>query len=315
METIEHPNGRYRHHALLYDSDASFVDGVVPFIQDGLDAGETVLLGLTEGQLALLGPHFDLGHELLMTPDVGYSNPVETVHQWLSEFRTLVDGGAPGIRALGDVPHPGTGGDWYQWARYEAIINRAFADFPLASLCLYDVRVTPPKVLADVACTHPFLITVDGHRPSTWYEDEVAFLGRLPRRPGLGDVRPPDRVFDDPMPHEARHHLIGVTDGMGLDPQVVDDLHVAVSELVSNARHHGDDPVTVRVWTEVDRLEVTVTDGGTGPADPCAGWIPPADPAAIGGGRGLWLTHLMAPTLDVWRDPEEGFTARLSIVA
>ncbi|MGK2930702.1 MAG: anti-sigma factor RsbA family regulatory protein [Acidimicrobiales bacterium] len=315
MDTAEHANGRYRHHALLYDSDVSFVDAVVPFVQEGVDAGEPVLLGLTEAKVGLLARHHDLGHELVLIQDLEYANPVKTIHRWLSEFGALVGGGAPGIRALGEVPHPGTGGDWYQWVRYEAIINRAFADVALWSLCPYDERVTPPEVLADVACTHPFLTTVDGHRPSAWYEDEAAFLERLPRRPGLGDVRPPDRVFHDPMPHEARHHLIGLTDGMGLDPDAVDDLHVAVSELVSNARHHGDDPVTVRVWTEPDRLEVTVTDRGAGPADPCVGWIPPADPAAIGGGRGLWLTHQLALTLDVWREADEGFTARLSIVA
>lgn len=316
MKSVEHTRQRPLHHAaLVFDSDQMFVDSVGAFVREAVAAGEPIVLSLTEPNLALLAGHCDLRDDLVFVDGTDYDNPVKTIRSWLTRFKTCTDDGATGVRAVGEVPHDGIGGDWYRWSRYEAIINRAYADVPLRGLCVYDARVTPPEVLADVARTHPFLTTDGSTQPNPNYEDEVSFLQRLPRRPGLADERPPDRTFTDPLPHEARAQLEDLVDGLGLDPVVVDDVHVAISELVSNAHHHGDDPVTVRVWAEADRLEITVTDPGAGPGDPCAGWIPPSDAAATGGGRGLWLTRQLVPTLDLWSDPGEGFTARLSIIA
>lgn len=316
MKPVEHTRHRDLHHAaLVHDSDQMLVDTVGTFVRDAVGAGEPVVLSLTEPSLALIAAHCDLSDDLVLVDGADYHNPVKTIHSWLMTFRSFIGDGAPGVRAVGEVPHDGIGGDWYRWSRYEAIVNRAFADVPLWGLCVYDARITPPEVLADVARTHPFLTADGSSMRNPRYEDEVSFLRRLPRRPGLGDQRPPDRTLTDPLPHEARAHVDDLVDGLGLDPGAVDDLHVAVSELVSNARHHGDDPVIVRVWAGPDGLEVTVTDPGAGPADPCAGWIPPADVTATGGGRGLWLTRQLIPTLDLWTDTDDGFTARLSVVA
>jgi hypothetical protein len=63
---------------------------------------------------------------------------------------------APGssrIRVASEVPHPGGGAPWEGWARYEAAVNRAYAEFPLWGLCAYDTRITPGRVLDDVART------------------------------------------------------------------------------------------------------------------------------------------------------------------
>lgn len=316
MEPAEHtPQRPLRHAALVYDSDQMFVESVGSFVQEAVAAGEPIVLGLSEPNLALLAGHCDLGDDLILVDGADYDNPVRTIHSWLTRFRACTADGSPGVRAVGEVPHDGIGGDWHRWSRYEAIVNRAYADVPLWGLCVYDARVTSPDVLDDVARTHPFLTAGGSSRPNPRYEDETSFLQRRPRRPGLVDERPPDRTLTGVLPHEARAHVDDLVDGLRLDPVVVDDLHVAVSELVSNARHHGDDPVTVRVWAEPDRVEITVTDPGPGPADPCAGWIPPEDAAATGGGRGLWLTHQLVPTLDLWTERGAGFTARLSIVA
>ena len=65
-------------------------------------------------------------------------------------------------RVASEVPHPGVGAPWDGWARYEAAINRAYAEFPLWGLCAYDTRITPGAVLDDVARTHPHLATAHG---------------------------------------------------------------------------------------------------------------------------------------------------------
>lgn len=59
---------------------------------------------------------------------------------------------------------------------------------------------------------------------------------------------------------------------------------IAVSEAVTNATCHGRPPVLLRIWSDRDRIVVTITDQGGGPTDPFAGLLP-------AGGLGLWVTH------------------------
>ena len=65
---------------------------------------------------------------------------------------------------------------------------------------------------------------------------------------------------------------------------------LGTSEAVNNAVLYGDPPVTVRIWAGPDRIVVHVHDHGSGPANPLAGLIPPADRLADAE-LGLWLTH------------------------
>ena len=95
-----------------------------------------------------------------------------------------------------------------------------------------------------------------------------------------------------------------------LDPADIDHLVFAVSEVVTNALIHGRRPVRSRLWTAADRIVVTVTDRGDGPADPVAGLLPVIGTCSAG--LGLWLTHQLCShvTLDT---TDDGFTIRLVV--
>ena len=58
----------------------------------------------------------------------------------------------------------------------------------------------------------------------------------------------------------------------------LDNLVFATHEAVTNALLHGRPPTVLRLWAQPDRVTVTVTDTGPGPADPLVGLLPP-DPA------------------------------------
>jgi len=98
----------------------------------------------------------------------------------------------------------------------------------------------------------------------------------------------PVAVLTDPAPAEAREAVRDVDRGEVPEDEV-EDLVVAVSETVTNAIRHGRAPVEVRVWPGGDRIVVTVSDAGPGPADPFAGLTPAAEDEISG--RGLWITH------------------------
>ena len=113
--------------------------------------------------------------------------------------------------------------------------------------------------------------------PSEAYTQPATYLSEA--RPIAADPVQhgrPSAVLIDPAPVEARAAVRNVDRGEVSDDEV-EDLVVAVSETVTNAVRHGRAPVEVRVWPGGDRIVVTVSDAGPGPADPFAGLMPSAD--------------------------------------
>jgi anti-sigma regulatory factor (Ser/Thr protein kinase) len=110
------------------------------------------------------------------------------------------------------------------------------------------------------------------------------------------------------MPLVARQAVREVGPTPRLTATDVEGLVVAVCEVVTNAICHGRPPVQLRLWSDFERIVVTVTDHGAGPTDPFAGLLRAAAPPP--GGLGLWLTHQLCNlvTLD---KRKEGFTIRL----
>ena len=86
----------------------------------------------------------------------------------------------------------------------------------------------------------------------------------------------------------------------GLDPDVVDDLELAVSEVLTNALLHGSPPTLVHLYEEAEMWVCHVQDGGGLPVDPLAGVVPPAEPSDHG--YGLWLARQLVAAVDVGSD-------------
>ena len=335
----------YLHEAVLYDSDEEFLGVVVPFLQEGVAAGEPCLVALGASSTRLVRAAVGNTNGLTFLDD-RYNRPASAIRSNRDHFAARLTDGASRIRVASEVPHPGVGAPWDGWARYEAAVNHAYAEFPLWGLCAYDTRITPASVLDDVARTHPHLATADGRWVNPRYQDPAEFLTRRP--PSQGDpvetASPPVIDLMDPTPAAARDavHTADMTrpDTVRSDPTApgtlqveapqpdtprpdtpqrepppldaadVEHLVFAVSEAVTNALIHGRPPVRFRLWTAPDRIVATVTDRGDGPADPFAGLLPVTDTCSAG--LGLWLTHQLCShvTLDT---TDDGFTIRLVV--
>jgi anti-sigma regulatory factor (Ser/Thr protein kinase) len=237
-----------------------------------------------------------------------YARPASAIRSFRSLLARHVAEGAGQIRIIGELSAATFGAPWNSWARYESAINHAYDEFPLWSMCAYDVRETPEPVLADVLRTHPRTARPgDRHEVNQAYVDPRTFLGEwrpLPPEPLQG--RPPRVDLTDPSPAEARQAVRGAAPA-ALSAAVMDDFVVAVSEVVTNAQRHGRPPSRMRIWPGSARLVVTVCDRGDGPKDPFAGLLP----AAGTGGLGLWITHQACDHVALGRD-ESGFTVRLT---
>jgi anti-sigma regulatory factor (Ser/Thr protein kinase) len=301
----------YCHEAGFYGSDAEFRALIVPFAEEGIAAGEPVIIGYDDRKSDLLRSWLSDPSAVEFLGDKSlYATPARTIAAYRQLFEFHVGRGAAQIRIAGDVPHPGNGGRFEGWDRYESATNAVWQDFPVWALCLYDTTTTPAAVLDIVERTHPRIVSPPGvRRASPRYQDALAFEG-LPYAPDPLEDTPPVTALVNRSAAEARRALTQA--GRGRVPAtVLQDLLIGATEAITNAQRYGRPPVTVRIWAAPDRVVVNVHDTGHGPADRLAGLVPAPDVTGDRRlGMGLWVMHQL--DLDVaLRHAADGFTVRL----
>ena len=208
------------------------------------------------------------------------------------------------------MPHPGNGGRFEGWDRYESAVNTVWQDFPVWGRCLYDTTTAPAAVLDVAERTHPRIVSPSGQRrASDRYQNALVFEG-LPYAPDPLEDSAPTIELVNRSAAEARHALTQTGPGR-IPAATLDDLLIGVSEAVTNAQRHGRPPATVRIWATPGRIVVTVHDTGRGPADRLAGLVPaPSNISDHRLGLGLWAMHQL--DIDVaLRHTDDGFTVRL----
>lgn len=304
----------YFHEAAFYGSDDELLAIAVPFVEGGIEAGEPTLVNLGDRNTALVRAALGDGAGVTyVAASDQYARPAATIASYRDLLASYVAGGATQVRVIGEVPHPGTGGDWSSWLRYEGAINHAFDDFPLWGLCPYDTRITPADVLADVERLHPYIAAADGrhHRNGRFTEPAAYVRGRC--RPSSHPLQAgaPALVLADAVGAAGvRRAVRAVAAETLLGPHRIDDLVLAASEVVTNAIRHGRPPVGVEVWLDDRTVVCQVVDGGDGPASPFAGLLP-ASPGGEGG-YGLWLANQLCDRVDLDRG-DDGFAVRLVV--
>ncbi|WP_238014408.1 anti-sigma factor RsbA family regulatory protein [Dactylosporangium sp. AC04546] len=296
----------YFHEAIRYDSDEHLLAVVVPFLIGGVAAGEPTIVALGERNAGLVREALPAGCPVtFMSGGEVYARPAGAIRAYRRLLAELAEDNGQ-IRIVGELPPEALGATWDWWARYESAINHAYDEFPLWSMCAYNERTTAPAVLADVARTHPRTARPDGrHEPNPQYTEPTEFL--LERRPPVADpiqAGPPVAELVGPTPAEAREAVRARRLGD------LDDLALAVSEVVTNAHMYGRAPVRMRIWAGAGRVVVTVADGGPGPAYPFAGLLPAGGDDASAG-FGLWIAHQTCDHVSLYRSAE-GFTVRLA---
>ncbi|MGM1065035.1 anti-sigma factor RsbA family regulatory protein [Saccharothrix sp. Mg75] len=301
----------YDHSAAYYASDDELLSAAVPFLLDGLALGEPVVVSLAPERAGLVRAELPRTAGVVFTEtDDLYARPASAIKSYRELMARFVAGGARGIRIVGEIPPAALTTSWDWWARYESAVNHAYDDFPLRSMCAYDTRTTPRRVLDDVARTHPLTAAPGGgRRVDDRYVPPPSFLAE-PRPPAPLPIQSaaPLASLVVTTSAGARQAVLDVG-GPGLPEAEWEDLLLSVSEVVTNALRHGRPPVRLEVWADRDQVVVSVHDTGDGPADPFAGLVPA--PGRDLGGLGLWLVHQLCAHVALHRDGT-GFTVRLA---
>jgi anti-sigma regulatory factor (Ser/Thr protein kinase) len=295
---------KLRHHAFVYESDDEYVARSVPFLQDGLDAGEGCVVANTRHGIAIVRDALGADADRVTFFDVSatYTRPAHAVATYYRAFLEQLRA-APSVRAVADFQCGPTPDDWRQWAGYEAVTNLAYAHLPVWVVCSYDANGLPDPLLDSMWHTHSEVLD-DGWRPSERFEDPRALMRRLTPEPeplpllrsypGGADLE----RFREDLARELATENVPEAKALGM--------LVAGTEIAANAVRHGGGIAEVRVGRADGRFVCEVIDRGPGFDDPVAGYLAPRE----GTGSGLWIARQLTWRVECFRSPQ-GFTVRL----
>ncbi|MEU0789999.1 anti-sigma factor RsbA family regulatory protein [Amycolatopsis sp. NPDC005961] len=278
-----------RHTALFYRGDTEYLDGVVPFLLDGLGRSEPVAVAVPARNLPLIENALEARAGEVRLADmcrVG-RNPGAILPNVLLAFAGEHAGP---VRIVSEPMWGGrTGEEYPACVLHEALINHALAGRDLAVLCPYDTASLPPEVLADAERTHPEVWGPAGPCVSPRFDPDGARADFM--RPLDQPAAAVERKFDIGQLSSLRGFAEIWAARHGLRRPRRDDFTLAIAELTTNSVLYGGGSGVLRLWAQERQVVGEVTDTGT-ITEPLAGRIPPA--AASLGGRGLLLVNRLA---------------------
>ncbi|MFP5019404.1 ATP-binding protein [Pseudonocardia phyllosphaerae] len=242
-------------------------------------------------------------------PEQVHSAPPFTVAgRWGRAVRDALAAGATGVCTVGqmiELPHAGPS----YWTRLDLALGRVLQDLPVNLLCCFPDRTTT----REEACALHDELLVDGRPvPSSGRRPDHELLREHPQPP-------PDRLGAPllTLPVElgglATMRRAVEYEAMlsGLGPGRVEDLVLAVNELVSNGIEHGSGSPTLRLWRAEAGFVAEMAD-----ADPCRLVYPGLDVPSLSGprGRGLWLASELTDVLQVWTADDDPGSVQGTVV-
>jgi len=303
------------HTALLYAGADGFLGGTVPFVREGLEREEPVLVMVPgrriEALRSALGPDAGEVHFADMT-EVG-ANPARIIPAWR---RFVSERARPGsrLRGIGEPIWAGRSDDeLVECQRHEALLNVAFgAGDPIDLLCPYDTFALPEHVIVEARRSHPTVCSSGAapHDSADYIGLEHAaapFSAPLPPRPESAA----ELGFDRDTLDAVRALTVLQARDAGLSSRRSEDLMIAVNELASNSIKHGGGRGTLRIWHDHAAVVAEVADGGRIDR-PLAGREHPANDQV--GGHGLWLVNQLCDLMQV-RIYDAGSVVRVHVRA
>lgn len=281
---------RLAHEVLLYASDDEMRSRVVPFVEEALEAGQTVAVVAGAQVRSVLLDRFGAAgvqdFALFLDADEAWVGGSQTIGWYRDVLRPLLDDGRP-CRVVAEptwMAHP-----WGAvWSRYDAVANEVFAGQPCYLLCLHDRRTVPAPVLEDELCVHPLVWDGTETVASPAYVPTDEFLRSV--EPSWGPAPEPRESHTVTAAAQARGVVSAALAGWAPEG-LEDDVLLAVNELVSNAvRVAG--TAEVSHWRDGAAMVWEVSDSGPGMHETKAGYLPP--PAENLSGRGLWIARTLA---------------------
>ena len=302
--------GDFRHEAFFYAGSGDFLRGTAAFVEDGLRAGEPVMVALPTERLELLRAALgDDARRVLFADmlDIG-RNPGRIIPAWR---RFVNDNAGRPFRGIGEPIWSGRNrAELVECQLHEVLLNVAFDGVEQwRLLCPYDVESLADDILAEARRSHPYVLEPDGPRPSEAFETRAGpdlLHGHLPEP----SVVATEVVFDASSLSRVRVAVARLVAG-ALPATRTAELLLAAHEVAANSVLHGGGSGRLRCWIEDGTITCEVRDAGRVREELVGRALPPGDNEF---GRGLWLAHQLCDLVQL-RSSDEGTVVRLSVSA
>ena len=299
----------FEHEVLFYRDDEGFLAGLLPFIRDGLERDEAVVIAEPRPRMELLQDALGddaVAVQFLDMVEIG-ATPARIIGVWAAALEKHTSAGQR-LRGIGEPAFHGRRElEFVECQLHEQLLNHAVDDGPAwRLLCPYDEVRLPRAVVRAALQTHPIRTSVSDRVPSDAYARHAyveTFAAPLPK-PTDAVLRGEFGPTDVPA---TRRTVAQYARRCGLSQEQVEVLELAASELATNSIRYGGGSGTVAMWVEPDAMVVEFTDAGH-LADPLTGRLTP--PLESPGGRGLFLVHQLCDLVQVRSSPQ-GTTVRV----
>jgi anti-sigma regulatory factor (Ser/Thr protein kinase) len=310
MSAMIDPGGAFRHEALLYAGWADFIVSTVPFIREGLKAGEPILVVVSAEKTAALRIALDGDADRVLFADMAEigANPARIIPAWQAFVR---DHGQTGtrLRGIGEPIWKGRPDDELtECQRHESLLNVAFASGqPWWLLCPYDTEQLDPAVVDEARKSHEFVSEAGASGLSQEFRGVQACSSPFSQPLAeLGD-EVEEVTFGKSELSTAREMTLRHAGAARLLDPRASDLVAAVNEVATNALIHGGGKGRLRIWHSRTKLICEVCDAGVFD-QPLADRQEPGP--EISAPRGLWLANQLVDLVQIRTFPE-GTTVRL----
>jgi anti-sigma regulatory factor (Ser/Thr protein kinase) len=304
----------HRHGAAVVGTPDEMLAAALPFLDEGLRAGDLVVLTCPPETVELITAQLGArARKVESEPRVSLLGArAPDALEMARRFQERAEATGSGrLRVLADIDFGADPADWREGQRYESVTNRLLTD-AVSAMCVYDEGRLPAKVVESAAATHPHLVRGGAWTVNPEFQDPRAYVPSLPLpRTPIEDGEPVFAVDDAPTLAGLRRQLGAVLATLVADRDRREELHLATSEIAANAFRHGVPPVSARVWADRGRLICVISDRGTSYTDPFSGFTPAHGPDLSLGGMGLWLARKLWDHVDLLPTPE-GLSVRLS---
>ncbi|MGH3957685.1 anti-sigma factor RsbA family regulatory protein [Mycobacterium sp.] len=292
----DHPD--YDHTALLYHSEREYVDSLVPFICEGLDSAQPVLVAVPGDKLSLLRD--------AMGDAAGYAKMIDITDIGRNPGRILaaelafVDGRPDRhVRMVAEPVWAGrTAAEYHACLQHEALVNIAFAGCEVTGLCPYDASCLDESILADVSVTHPLVSEHGTQRCSPGFSIDGA-LDKCNQPLSTSPVAITYTVCEATDLAGARRCGTRYGRLLGMSADRIADLQLITTELATNSLDHGGGVCRLAFWHDAGQLVCEARDIGY-LADPLSGRRPPVDGS---GPYGLFVVNAIADLVRIHTSP------------
>jgi len=296
----------FHHEAVFYRGREQYLAGTLPDVRTAVADEGAVLVAVAEDKRRLLQDALGsdaAAVQFLDMRELG-RNPACIIPVW-REF--LRDAGPGPVVGVGEPVWQGrSDAELIECSRHEALLNVAFDNGRgWRLLCPYDVAALAPDVLYEAYRNHPHVACNGASELSHEYARAHVREDALPtptRRPAELPFGPHDLAL-------VRNFVALRARAAGMGGDGLDNVVLAVNELVANSIRHAGGEGVVRLWHDGGTFFAEVHDGGV-IEDPLAGRERPAE--LRDGGRGLWIVNHLCDLVQV-RSGSTGTVVRVQL--